>query len=77
MDFENDIVHVYNCSYIPKNCTDAMDEYTSCLHIPSTVVWKHITEGKETKLRMQMDTAIPLTINIFEKVCGVSASKVR
>ena len=44
------------------------NEYTSCLHIPSTVVWKHIGEGKKTKFRMQMDTAIPLTINIFEKV---------
>ena len=43
------------------------NEYTSCLHIPSTVVWTHIEEGTKQNLRLQNDTEVPLTINIFEK----------
>ena len=59
MDFESGIVHFYDS-------TEAMDEYTSCLHIPSKVVGKHIKEGAPTGL--QIDTPIPFTIKIFEKV---------
>ena len=43
------------------------NEYTSCLHIPSTVVWTHIEEGTKQNLRLQKYTEVPLTINIFEK----------
>ena len=43
-----------------------MHTYTSCLHIYDEVVGKHITEDGPTDL--QIDTAIPFTINIFEKV---------
>ena len=44
------------------------NEYTSCLHIPCTVVWKHIKEDTPQNSRLQEGTTIPLTINIFEKV---------
>ena len=46
-----------------------MHEYTSCLHIHDKVVGKHIKEDAPTDL--QIDTAIPFTINIFEKVFPV------
>ena len=58
MDFENDIMYAYDC-------TDAMDEYTSCLHIRDKVVAKHIPDAP-TDLRI--DTPIPFTIKVFEKV---------
>ena len=42
-----------------------MHEYTSCLHIHDMVVGKHIKEGATD---LQIDTAIPFTIKVFEKV---------
>ena len=58
MDFESGIVHFYDS-------TEAMDEYTSCLHIRDKVVAKHI---KDAPSGLQIDTPIPFTIKVFEKV---------
>ena len=41
------------------------DKYSSCLHIHKNVVWQHLTGGPQD---LQVDTAIPFTIKIFEKV---------
>ena len=43
-----------------------MQEYTSCLHIHDKAVGKHIK--KDAPRDLQIDTAIPYSINIFEKV---------
>ena len=43
-----------------------LKECKSCLNIHKKVVWQHIDGGESTEL--QINTAIPFTINIFEKV---------
>ena len=45
-----------------------MEEQTSCLHLHKKFVWKHIKEEAPKDFKLLIDTAIPLTINIFEKV---------
>ena len=49
-----------------KSTEKLLKEYTSCLSINKRVVWQHIDGGESTDL--QIDTAIPFTINIFERV---------
>jgi len=57
-----------------KHDTSFYTAYTSCLHIPATVVWKHIKEAtfgqelREQDMKLKEGTAIPLAIKIFEKV---------
>ena len=53
-------------SDITKDITEKLLEYTSCLNVHKKVVWQHMDGGKLTEL--QIDTAIPFTINIFEKI---------
>ena len=49
--------------------TRSLKEYTSCLHIHDQVVRKHIKEDEDDEpTELQIDTAIPFTINIIEKV---------
>ena len=61
MDFEDEdnILYAYN------ECSEIMDEYTSCIHIRDKVVWKHI---QDVPTDLQTDTPIPFTIKVFEKV---------
>ena len=58
MDYEHEILAFYNA-------TEDMDEYTSCLHIRDKVVAKHIPDAPT---ELQIDTPIPFTIKVFEKV---------
>ena len=58
--FEDEIFYEYDES------ERSLLGYTSCLHINNMVVGKHIKEAAPTDL--QVDTAIPFTINIIEKV---------
>ena len=53
-------------SDLTKDITEKLLKYTSCLNVHKKVVWQHIDEGKSTEF--QINTAIPFTINIFEKV---------
>ena len=48
-----------------SECRPFLHEYTSCLHIHNMVVGKHMKEGATD---LQIDTAIPFTIKVFEKV---------
>ena len=45
-----------------------MEEYTSCLHLHKKFVWKHIEEVAPKDFKLLIDTEIPFTIKIFEKV---------
>ena len=59
-------LQLFLCQVQLKSTKILLKHYTPCLNIHEKVVWQHVDGGESTDL--QIYTAIPFTINIFEKV---------
>ena len=68
LKFEFSVVDMYHDLKYEYDSDTPMEEQTSCLHLHKTFVWKHIRVEAPKDFELRIDTAIPFTINIFEKL---------